>query len=286
MEGDSVSLSVISSGGSSFEIEGEIWIEREGADAAPGPDEAEEAEEEATDAEGEDADWQSEDPLRCARMRVLSTALRPTGRPPCMQVLSTARHVPCQSRGRAHTALHASAQHGAPPVLPPSPPLQTPPFSPPFSPPFAPSLEREPTPINSTSELPGIYGTSVDSFEDGINSTVDLPDGISFASVAPALIIRSEDAARVSSGVSFAITAPDEISSKEISPKASRKPHRVSAAASEPPKLGKSKPKRQVSSNMVVGIILQVRSPLIVSDCLPHHPAGAPPLNPCLPDGL
>jgi hypothetical protein len=65
LEGDSVSLSVLSSGGSSFEIEGEIWIEREGADAAPGPDEAEEAEEEATAAEGEDADWQSEDPLRC-----------------------------------------------------------------------------------------------------------------------------------------------------------------------------------------------------------------------------
>ena len=178
-----------------------------------------------------------------------------------------------------------------------------PPRSPPFSPPLVPSLEGEPTPINSTSELPGIYGTSVDSFEDGINSTVDLPDGISFASVAPALIIRSEDAARVSSGVSFAITAPDEISSKEISSKASRKPHRVSAS-SELPKLGKSapKPKRQVSSNMVVGIILQVRSPLlsliasliilqvrspsISLDCLPHHPTGASPLNPCLPDGL
>ena len=161
-------------------------------------------------------------------MRVLSTAcaLRPTGRQPSMQVLSTARHVPCaQSEG-------------------------------------------EPTPINSTSELPGIYGTSVDSFEDGLNSTVDLPDGISFASVAPPLlVIRSEDAARVSSGVSFAITAPDEISSK-----ASRKPHRVSAA-SELPILGKSapKPKRQVSSNMVVGIILQVRSPSIFIDCLPHH---------------
>jgi hypothetical protein len=49
----------------------------------------------------------------------------------------------------------------------------------------------------------------------------------------------------------------------------------VSASASEPPKLGKSKPKRQVSSNMVVGIILQVRSPLSSLDCLPHHPAGA-----------
>ena len=171
-------------------------------------------------------------------MRVLSTAcaLRPTGRQPSMQVLSTVLHVP------------------------PSPPL-------------VPSLEGEPTPINSTSELPGIYGTSVDSFEDGLNSTVDLPDGISFASVAPPLlVIRSEDAARVSSGVSFAITAPDEISSSEISSKGSRKPHRVSAA-SELPILGKSapKPKRQVSSNMVVGIILQVRSPSIVIDCLPHH---------------
>ena len=69
LEADSVSLSVLTSGGSSFEIEGEIWIEREGADAAPGPDEAEEAEEEATAAEDEDTDWQSEDPLRCADCR-------------------------------------------------------------------------------------------------------------------------------------------------------------------------------------------------------------------------
>jgi hypothetical protein len=45
------------------------------------------------------------------------------------------------------------------------------------------------------------------------------------------------------------------------------------SAASELPILGKSapKPKRQVSSNMVVGIILQVRSPSIFIDCLPHH---------------
>ena len=62
---EAASVRVLTSGGSSFEIEGEIWIEREGADAAPGPDEAEEAEEAATAAEGEDADWQSEDPLRC-----------------------------------------------------------------------------------------------------------------------------------------------------------------------------------------------------------------------------
>ena len=60
------SVRVLTSGSSSFEIEGEIWIEREGADAAPGPDKAEEAEEAATDAQDADADWQSEDALKCA----------------------------------------------------------------------------------------------------------------------------------------------------------------------------------------------------------------------------
>jgi hypothetical protein len=34
---------VLTSGSSSYEIEGEIWIKSEGADAAPGPDEGEAA---------------------------------------------------------------------------------------------------------------------------------------------------------------------------------------------------------------------------------------------------
>ena len=84
-------MRVLTSWSSSYEIEGEIWIKSEGADAAPGPDEGEAAN-------------------------------------------------PAEEGG-------ARRDH-----------------------------EGEDTqPVNSTSELPGIVGTSVDTFEDGVKSSVKPP---------------------------------------------------------------------------------------------------------------
>ena len=184
---------MLTSGSSSYEIEGEIWIKSEGADAAPGPDEGEAAN-------------------------------------------------PAEEGG-------ARRDH-----------------------------EGEDTqPVNSTSELPGIVGTSVDTFEDGVKSSVKPPGEVVVLDNA-----TSEDARLALPGSMAAGFTGDPGSStlpwatrmaaRAASRAASRTAHKVSSAqlAPELPEL-----KRQVSSNMVVGIILQVRSPLIVSDCLPHHPAGA-----------
>ena len=170
LAGDSVR--VLTGGSSSYEIEGEIWIQSEGADAAPGPDEGEAAN--PAEEGGARRDQEGEDTL----------------------------------------------------------------------------------PVNSTSELPGIIGTSVDTFEDGVKSNVKLPGEVVVLDNA-----TSEDARLSLPGSIAADIIGDPGSStlpwttRMATREATRTAHRVSTAQLVP----ELPLKRQVSSNMVVGIILQVR---------------------------